>query len=230
MAGLETLYGETAKEIESALALIKNPAFLENRNTAVVEGLIFGMSTTIMNLKVQGIAKKDWRYNSAEHFVLAHGDYFKGYRRPPKGFKMMEPKQCIGNSQEVALLRPGCIYVEGVVTSVIGSIKHAWVRTTEHELIDVTLRSLAKPDRAMAKMLFEAGHVASVKAGMKPLGTAEDDANREYFGVAIKTDYVRESVKEQDLHTCLIDNWERSWPLLVADDDLLKRALIDPKL
>lgn len=229
MTRLQSIYSETAKEIEAALATVTNPAFIRHKNTAVVEGLIFAMSTTIMNLKVQGI-KKDWRYVSPEHLLLAHGDYFKSYRKLPKGFKMMEPKQCIGNSQEVALLRPECTYVEGAVTSVIGAIKHAWVRTDEHELIDVTLRPLAKPDKTMAKMLFEAGHVESVKAGMKPLGTAEDDANREYFGVAIRTDYVRASVLEQNLHTCLIDNWERDWPLLVADDATLRKALANPKL
>jgi hypothetical protein len=97
----------------------------------------------------------------------------------------------------------------------------------------VTLRPLSKPDKAMAKALFEAGHVKALKDGMKPLGTPgtpEDDANREYFGVAIKTDYVKESVLEQNLHTCIIDNWERQWPLLTADDDLLKRALVNPKI
>jgi hypothetical protein len=63
-----------------------------------------------------------------KHFYREHdkAPYLKGLRELPKrGFRYMEPKQCLGNSQEVALRNEKAIYVEGVVTSVIGAIKHA---------------------------------------------------------------------------------------------------------
>lgn len=227
MVGLHATHIEATKTVEKILATIKNPEFLRHRDTPVVESLAQNMTITLMNLKVQGI-KNDWRYKTPEHFILEHGYYAKGYRKLPNGFKMMEPKQCFGNSQEVALalFESSVVYVEGVVTSVIGAIKHGWVRNDKHPVIDVTLRPLSKPNKDLAKKLFEAGKVKSIEAGMKPLGTPEDDANREYFGVPLSTDYVRQSVIDQEIHTCLIDNWERGWPLLNADDEMLKRVLV----
>jgi hypothetical protein len=62
----------------------------------------------------------------------------------PKGYRRGRPKQCYGNSANLALMEDNLTYCEGFVLMPLGDrathIEHGWCVTAEGKVIDVTLK------------------------------------------------------------------------------------------
>lgn len=78
-------------------------------------------------------------YHCLEEFVLKHGTSFTPHPLPA-GMPFGEPRNCFGNSANLAMMDPRLTYCEGYAIGVL-PVHHAWVVNRKREVIDVTWRS-----------------------------------------------------------------------------------------
>ena len=113
-------------------------------------------------------------------------------------------KACYGNAAQLALDKPDkYTYVEGYVLAGIIPVHHAWVVDRRGRVIDLTLRDRELTKAELDHELNNVGKVSSLDQknilGRIPNGW-------EYFGVPIKTEYVRNRALETKRYGSLIDD------------------------
>lgn len=82
-------------------------------------------------------------YVCLEHFVLAHGKYYRGVKLG-KHYRPGQIKMCYHNSREALIDYEDLTYIEGYVSSVI-PIAHAWNSDWNGDVVDTTLREGFSP-------------------------------------------------------------------------------------
>lgn len=101
---------------------------------------------------------------------------------------------------------------------------------------DAALLAMRRPDLIYCEgyglSIFPVLHAWCVDQSGKvvdPTWTGNGIYAREYFGVAILTDYLTEALLQQK-HYCLIDAWEQRWPMLTAPVASWRHPIMDKKL
>jgi hypothetical protein len=133
-------------------------------------------------------------------------------------------KACYSNAAQLALDHPDkYTYVEGYVLAGIIPVHHAWVVDRHGRVIDLTLRDRKLTEAELNHELNNVGRVSSLDR-KNILGRIPDDW--EYFGVPIKTEYVRKRALETKRYGSLIDDWEHGFPLLKLPQNTVKDEVL----
>jgi hypothetical protein len=124
-------------------------------------------------------------YSCLEDFVLRNGVGFPW--RPGRAPRMGEPKQCYMNAAKMALDDDVLVYAEGyaIVSPVPIPVAHAWCVGGDGLVVDPTWDEGTLP------------------------------GEREYFGVAIRRDYLAAALVRR-MAWGVLDDWEGGWPMLSA--------------
>jgi hypothetical protein len=138
-----------------------------------------------------------WHYAGMEDFVLREGTAFTEFSpdqptvRGKNRYRPRIPKACFDNSYKAALASRGNLsYVEGYAFSKFMPVHHAWNIDRDGKIVDTTW----------------CGNDEDLGAFTRPSpGVA-------YLGVVFDLAYVRGM--RTDENTCVIDQWQKSWPLL----------------
>jgi len=122
-------------------------------------------------------------YSSLEEFVLRHGREFAWEKRG-RIVKDVEPNQCFMNAAKLAL-DTGLTYVEGFAVAAPApiAVQHAWC-VLDGLVIDPTWDAEA--------LLVGA---------------------RSYFGIPIRTEYLRETLLRREIWG-VMDDWQGGYPML----------------
>lgn len=189
-AGVETRRLVSAREEATRLiAAITNPHFLEHRDRPVVQLLEHFLFANVLAAGCMPVPWQETRdYVAPEHFVLAHGQ-FMPWAGVPKG-RLGIPHQCFGNTLG-RMLRYGKLYAEGYVN--VGGVipvLHAWNVPKTGKLV-VQDYTLGEPEVAI-----------------------HAEAERGYFGVVFKSEYVMEAHAHPRCGASMLDNYDLGWPLL----------------
>jgi len=95
-----------------------------------------------------------------------------------------------------------------------------------------TLLSMAEPEKYIYCEGYAVGEFFPMLHAwcVTPHGTVIDitwkNAGCEYFGMAIRDDYLTESIRNQN-HYGLVDNWRKHWPMIHASPKLWRHAIND---
>jgi hypothetical protein len=173
-----------------------------------VPTLIDELRTTEPNAAFQ---ERHFKYSSCEELVLKEGQQFH-----PRSLTQaqdraisnalaaltepLELKECFANSQRLLFnLPPTYVYVEGYVKRHRAPpILHGWLHV-DGTVIDPTV----PPEGTSARDL-----------SVNPVMVRGQYQGREYYGIPIPREYVREYVLKTKAWGTVIDNWEEMFPLL----------------
>lgn len=138
-----------------------------------------------------------WVYAGMEDFVLEEGEPFTEFSpyQPVPGknnrYRMRMPKACFNNAYLAAVASRGnLLYVEGYAMSAFMPVHHAWNIDAGRKIVDTTW----------------CGDGTDLGMFTRPTpGVA-------YFGIVFDLNFVRST--RTNNNTCVIDQWEKNWPLL----------------
>lgn len=140
------------------------------------------------------------RYKSCAEFILRNGRQWN-WKPYPKENRAMRMGYCFANAARLAMRFDDIlIYCEGYALGGIPML-HAWTVNKEGIVVDPTWHGRGKQ-----------------------MWTTDD-----YFGVAIKTEYIAQSAMRTKWHRSIIDNWYERWPILKDDPELWRHAINDIK-
>lgn len=84
-----------------------------------------------------GNRPRGWLYDGPNHFVLSHG-HVGGLRTLTPDGASGTLKECYSNAGQLAIDNDGLTYVEGIATTAIIPLSHAWCVDPEGRVIDPT--------------------------------------------------------------------------------------------